>query len=392
MRLLRDVLVLLILAFLIIPLTAQDDEGEDDEIELSEVYDLGGGTMGGFVIAHPADWFFDTAAGLVTFTNSERLTDNPNQPLESGEIVGNITVLPAELIDGNPFGLTTRSSALEVFEALAGQLDENELQLSDAEYLDDTELVALATGSASLVTSGEDIVGDALVATFITRPGLGFIIILTPEGELPEREALLRAMLGSITPTEPAVALIPEPGDLLGGDALTQTVSSDLPDGGTVSMDYPTGWVAQAQDDGLILFATDLDTLYSQLIVPGPESASGQLMVLPDDQIFTIFEINDEITTPEGVLGAILTNNEAVEGADVQVLTSVESFVTNDKDAALLTIGFSSTDFAGDGVLIVVKEEDGFTLLSINTVRGAGEQYEDLARAMVESIAFADGE
>ena len=161
-------------------------------------------------------------------------------------------------------------------------------------------------------------------------------------------------------------------------------VSSTAEPFGELTLAYPEGWVANAQPNGLISFATDLETLESRSIVPEPGHAVGQAMVLPTSDFTALFGIAPDSSAAE-LLEAIA--NDQSNSVPIQ-RQPIQEFTIGGRDAAMLIVSLQNDDLSADGIIFVIEESHGYTVLQINTAKGETDEYVDIARTMAESLFF----
>ncbi|MCB9436765.1 MAG: hypothetical protein H6673_07190 [Anaerolineales bacterium] len=315
----KRLLCLLLLLTIAIPFTALAQE------DATPVYEVFVTEDGAFITLLPDGWVAegDGDGGLQVANSTETMDAMNNSDVmgpESGQFAMLILPLPAEMLD--LFGGSADSSYSEILTIMMGLFGEGDdfpsfgepIELSGEEYGFDG---AYATGSSEL-TDAKMIVYDLAVGT------IGVAVLVAAPGELDNFEA----EAGSVIVT---ASYAP---------ALDESYSNE---DAAVEFDYPAGWKADVDENGLVYVTNDPE------VTPDSDLQSGQYAVAVIN--LSAFGLAGDTleATADNILPLLLDEGDTADDPVILVVGDDEVFV----------IGVSNEDETTNDGGLVIRDVDG---------------------------------
>lgn len=370
-------LIFFCLLLLTLPVLAQDgwtlNTELDESIELTEVVGI---PTSGFKMNYPEDWVVQPYQTFIVFSNAEaQLYTDTLSDLESGQMVSIVYPTVDDMADypGGMDANTVPSTIVSYYAStnfIAGYTQYNAMTVDE---LNGREI------SASYSYNGDY---DRLVIAIRNGDEISTMIASSLQGEMPDFESTLVAMMNSLAFVEPQecegldtftdVSNITDFEDLL-----TESYVDVFTD---FSYLYPVGWVpcydaasgfstlAITQEAFNIDFADYPEDSPAILFIPSMNALGNY-----DGEMTLegVSEFWDELGQTQGVYNAG---------------SSLELFTTGEYDA-----GYFTNEMPGhDRAVILVPVEDDFVVMMAFTASGELDDYIEFFKALAGTVSFED--
>lgn len=342
----------------------------NNQIELPEMYRIR--RADGFAIRYPAGWVIYEIEDELVFTNdATALTDEHEFPA-AGQVIGSVSWIPPETYA--QIGFSAADDLPEIFDIILEKLSADHL----VEGRERRRFTINGKDGIYVVNrvTDQNRTADGMFILVDEEPGYSILIVLIARGEFDRFSDTVLAIAGSIETNQTRERLSRYV--FTGIDELTQTITTRSSGFGIVTMRYPAEWVAEAIKPGVITFASDWETLYGESVIPDKGRVLGQYVFLPGDSIREVLSVEAD-STPQAIIRAIVNQ---------QTPESLETLTIRNHDAALVSISLVNDQMIASGIVLVVAETNGYSILSINTPHGQAAQYRSLLRAMAASLEF----
>ena len=381
----RLLISFILLFVFVMPLSAQDDD--ENNIELTEDYAVTVEVDGyPYIVSstYPQDWAALEAGYMptpemarITLSNNPDVLDIfPPEPLESGDIMINITgiALSEFFADDIPFSATVEDVA------------QHQLYLMDAvlpiEVID-------VDGRDVAVYDLEDADFDRRVHVILFDNVVVFVDGFTFIGEINQYSDLMNAIVGSIdvVSDEDFIRLVDLP----------NTISIDPRSGGTVSIDYPDGWFTHYEPNvqSLSVFNTpveedeSVDWSFYPWYHPFEGGQFGMALYVhmySSEYMASFFDDGAEPTLDvilESMLRSLL-----IGGSPYVYLDDIEMIELDDITIAQTTVSSDAGDEFRFTDYMMLEIENGVLLIGVGYVLEEGDGWQDLLNSMLLSIDY----
>ena len=381
-RLLISFILFLIFA---LPASAQDDDGEND-IELAEDYAVTVEVDGYpyfMSSGYPQDWTVIEATYMptpemarMTLSNNPDVLDVfPPEPLESGDIMVNITgiALSEFFADDIPFSITVEDVA------------QHQLYLADIVLPIDVIDVA---GRDVAVYEPDDTDFDRRVYVMLFENVVVFVDSFTFIGELDQYNNHVHAIVGSVD------AMVDEA--FIRTIDLPNTISIDDGFGGTLRVDYPDGWfIYDERPRSVSIFNVVMAEDYADwYFYPwGYPFSIGQLGLTIDvhsyeTEYMASFFDDGAVPTLDEILEAMLRFS-IMGGSPYYYLDDIEIMELSDIRIAQTTLSSDVNDDFRFAEYMLLEIETGVVLISVGYALDDGrEGWQTLLNSILLSIEY----
>ena len=177
-----------------------------------------------------------------------------------------------------------------------------------------------------------------------------------------------------------------------GGDEvnLSQSLSGTMEEVGSYTVQYPEGWVGQADDDGGTLMIAINQAALDKANTPGVKEinegeVAASMMVLPE-MIYFLFEIPED-GGPEDAIAGFITSMASEESTEAN-LSDPETFDANGKSAALASGTITENGTTTGAIVATVAVDGGVGIIIFVTHPDEVDDYIATARAMAGEFEF----
>lgn len=166
------------------------------------------------------------------------------------------------------------------------------------------------------------------------------------------------------------------------GVSLSQSISYEDDSGGTTTISYPDGWVANTED-GTINLATSEDILAETPDTPASGQVIATTLFIPSEMT-SAFLTADEEASPMAIATAFSSNF----GAEEDNLNDAEEVTIDGKSAAVVT---GQVDEAAIVMVIIDSGDGAYAVVIAGTAAGEGDSIRPTIEAMAGSIEYTAG-